>query len=59
VIDVKLTREKVLADQDLLDALLLGKLWTTSHQWKLSLSPTGISALSQVPLRGRAASRSS
>jgi hypothetical protein len=30
----------------------LGKLWTTGHQWKPFLAPTGSSALSQVPLRG-------
>ncbi len=30
----------------------LGKLWTTGHRWKLSLAPTGSSALSQVPPRG-------
>jgi len=27
------------------------KLWTTGRQWKLSLVPTGSSALSHVPLR--------
>jgi hypothetical protein len=32
--------------------LCLRTLWTTGHQRRLSLAPTGSSALSQVPLRG-------
>jgi hypothetical protein len=31
---------------------VLRKLWTTGRQWKLSLAPTGSSAVSRVPLRG-------